>query len=181
VSFHRPEAAQPTRNRWFADSPAEEAGFELLVSLQDWCSPCAGPMTRNPVWRVSERLLFSGRDRRFECHFLQRGVYCEPVRAGGCRLIAAGGEDAEGSLSLGRSRAPSAFYGTGVAELLQEDRRCSPITIRTAGWSMPGAPAPASSRRSCSGCGEDCSRQPSRRCPSRCRRRATAASALPWF
>jgi len=42
---------------------------------------------------------------------------------------------------------------------------CLPITIRTAGWSMPGAPAPASSRRSCSGCGEGCSRSPSQRMP----------------
>ena len=35
-------------------------------------------MTRNPVWRVSERLLFSGRDRRFESHFFQRRVYLSP-------------------------------------------------------------------------------------------------------
>ena len=29
-------------------------------------------------------------DREFESLSLQRGVYCEPFRAGGCRLIAAG-------------------------------------------------------------------------------------------
>jgi hypothetical protein len=40
-------------------------------------------------------------------------------------------------------------------------RRCSPTTIRTAGWSMPAAPAPGSSRRSWSGCGEGCNRFPS--------------------
>ena len=43
------------------------------------------------------------RYRWFESGSLQRGVYCEPVRAGGYRLIAAGGEDAEGSLSDSRS------------------------------------------------------------------------------
>jgi hypothetical protein len=32
------------------------------------------------------------RDRWFESAFLQQGVYREPFRAGGCRLIAAGGK-----------------------------------------------------------------------------------------
>jgi len=40
-------------------------------------------------------------------------------------------------------------------------RCCSPTTIRTAGWSMPAVPAPASSRRSWSCCGEGCNRFPS--------------------
>src|SRR6476646_1407254 len=68
------------RIRSSSDSPLEEAGFELLVSLQDWCPPCAGPMTRNPVWRVSERLLFSGRNRWFESGSLQRRVNNELFR-----------------------------------------------------------------------------------------------------
>ena len=45
-----------------SDSPAEEAGFELLVPLQDLVPAYAGQMTRNPMWRISERPLFSERD-----------------------------------------------------------------------------------------------------------------------
>jgi hypothetical protein len=59
-------------------------------------------------------------------------------------------------------------------------RCCSPTTIRTAGWSMPAAPAPASSGRSWSGCGEGCNRFPSARCRSTCRRRLPAASDRCW-
>src|SRR6266478_6185403 len=56
-----------------------------------------------PLVGAKKATLLPGGDRWFESGFLQRGVYCEPVRAGGCRLIAAGGEDAEGSLSDSRS------------------------------------------------------------------------------
>ncbi len=58
---------------------------------------------------------FAERDRWFESIFLQRGVYCEPVRAGGCRLITAGGEDAEGSVAEPRiERARGARFRVGL-------------------------------------------------------------------
>src|ERR1700730_877582 len=47
----------------------------------------------------SQKGLFLMRYRWFESISLQRGVYCEPVQAGGCRPITAGGEDAEGSVA----------------------------------------------------------------------------------
>jgi len=41
------------------------------------------PLSSPPIKRQSRE-----RDHRFESPFLQRGVYCEPVRAGGRRLTA---------------------------------------------------------------------------------------------
>ena len=55
-------------------------------------------------------------------------------------------------------------------------RCCSPITIRAGDWSMPAAPAPASSRRSWSDCRTGGSRSPRPRCRLRYRRRVTAVS-----
>jgi hypothetical protein len=71
---------------------------------------------------------------------------------------------------------------SSAGPILKEDGRgsapcSSPTTIPMDGWSMPAALAPASGRRSWSGCGAACSRFQSTRCRSRCRRRATAASA----
>ena len=67
---------------------------------------------------------------------------------------------------------------------LDRSRRTAPLARRaaarlssTAAWSMPAAPAPASIRPNWSGCGVACSRSRFRRCRSRCRRRAPAASA----
>ena len=54
------------------------------------------------------------------------------------------------------------------------------LRSRTAGWSMPAAPAPASTRPSSNGCGIACSRSRPTRCRSRCRRRAAAASDRRW-
>src|SRR6266404_4365363 len=65
--------------------------------------------------QCSTRPLFLTRDRWFESGSLQRGVYCEPVRAGGCRLITAGGEDAEGSVAEPRiERARGARFRVGL-------------------------------------------------------------------
>jgi hypothetical protein len=48
--------------RFALDSPLEESGFELLVPFPGLVPACASPMTRDPMWRVSERPLFSERD-----------------------------------------------------------------------------------------------------------------------
>ena len=58
-------------------------------------------------------------------------------------------------------------------------RCCSPTTILAESWSMPAAPAPASTPPSFNGCGESCSRSRPIQCRSTCRRRAPAASAHP--
>jgi ATP-dependent DNA ligase len=61
-----------------------------------------------------------------------------------------------------------------------EGRR-SPTTIPRADWSMPAAPAPASTPPCWIGCGAACSRLRPTQCRSTCRRRAPAASARLWF
>jgi ATP-dependent DNA ligase len=48
-------------------------------------------------------------------------------------------------------------------------------------WSMPAAPAPASTPRSFNGCGGVCNRSRPTRCRSTYRRHAAAGSDRPWF
>jgi bifunctional non-homologous end joining protein LigD len=59
-------------------------------------------------------------------------------------------------------------------------RCCSPTTIPAEGWSMSAAPAPASTRPSCSGYGGGCSRSRPPQCRLTCRRRAATASDRRW-
>jgi hypothetical protein len=71
-------------NRFAIDSPLEEVGFEPPVPL----AKRVGHSGRNGKCRRGEKgclesLVYPAGDRGFESHFLQRGVYCEPVRSGG--------------------------------------------------------------------------------------------------